>query len=309
MKRPIDTAIDPAACTGCGECVRVCPMRSIAMRGDTAAVTGPWSIGCGHCAAVCPAGAVTVGGIGRGGLPLSTVIDDGRHVAPGDYDLPGLIGLMRSRRSCRNYLDRPVPREVLEDLVTIGTTAPSGTNFQLWTFTALQGRPAVLEFGGEVAEFFRGLNRKSENPLWRLLAKLFMGDALNAYRRDYYEEVKEGLRSWDRERRDLLFHGAPAVLFIGSNPGGTCPAEDALMASQNILLAAHAMGLGTCMIGFAVEAIRYDRRLADVLGIPRRENVHAAIALGYPDESYREPAGRRPVSPRYFTGSAVDTAP
>ncbi|MEZ4578721.1 MAG: nitroreductase family protein [Desulfobacterales bacterium] len=39
------------------------------------------------------------------------------------------------RRSCRNYKETPVPASVLEDLVRIGITAPSGTNSQMWTFT------------------------------------------------------------------------------------------------------------------------------------------------------------------------------
>ena len=42
------------------------------------------------------------------------------------------------------------------------------------------------------------------------------------------------------------------VRFVATAPGASSPKEDALLASQNILLAAHAMGLGTCLIGFAV---------------------------------------------------------
>ncbi|MBM4372879.1 MAG: nitroreductase family protein, partial [Deltaproteobacteria bacterium] len=91
-----------------------------------------------------------------------------------------------------------------------------------------------------------------------------------------------------------------AVILVGSSPGASCPAEDALLASQNILLAAHAMGYGTCLIGFVVEAMRSDPRIARVLGIPREERVHAVIALGRSAERYRRAAGRRKVVPRVF---------
>jgi nitroreductase len=76
--------------------------------------------------------------------------------------------------------------------------------------------------------------------------------------------------------------------------------EDALLATQNILLAAHAMGLGTCLIGFAVAAMERDPAIARFLGIPANEDVHAVIALGHPDETYLRIAGRKPFEMRVF---------
>jgi nitroreductase len=60
--------------------------------------------------------------------------------------------------------------------------------------------------------------------------------------------------------------------------------EDALLASQNILLGAHSLGLGSFMIGFAFEAIKRDKHIRKLLQIPDEESVSAVIALGYPAE-------------------------
>jgi nitroreductase/Pyruvate/2-oxoacid:ferredoxin oxidoreductase delta subunit len=304
MRRPIDTEIDPELCTGCGECVRVCPSEAIAMVDGKAVVTGEFSIGCGHCAAICPTDAIEVGFEDGTALELVTVQETGDFVAPGEFDASALVRLMRSRRSCRNYAERPVPREVLEDLVKIGTTAPSGTNCQLWTFTLLPDRQAVLTAALAVRQFFERLNRKAANPFWRLLARLFAKDALGRYHRDYSETVERGLRQWEEEGCDRLFHGAPAAILVGSAPGASCPAEDALLASQNILLAAHAMGLGTCLVGFVVEAMKNDPSIKRALGIPPSERIYAVIALGYPDEPYVRPTGRRRVEPRYHSAGS-----
>ncbi len=221
---------------------------------------------------------------------------------PGKFYTSLLVRLMASRRSCRHFTDRAVERAILEDLVKIGITAPSATNNQSWTFTILPARKAVTAFTESIASFFGRLNKTAEKTLLRLFLKLAGKGELDAYYRGYYRKVKEALEEWYGSGKDRLFHGSTAVMIIGSKTGATCPAEDALLAKQNILLAAHSMGLGSCLIGFAVTAMKKDSSIQRSLGIPAEEEIHAVIALGYPDEVYQRTAGRKKVTPRYFEG-------
>jgi nitroreductase len=272
------------------------------MQGDKAAVTGERSLQCGHCAAVCPVDAVKVEAIDCQSLDFNN-FDLKNHWLPhGAFDTSRLVQLMASRRSCRNYTEQTVDRSVLEDLVKIGTTAPSGTNCQHWTFTVLPERAAVIAFAQQIASFFKRLNRTAEKTLMRKALKLIGKPTLAHYYQEYYQSVKEGLIAWEQHQRDLLFHGATAVIVVASKPGGSCPMEDAMLASQNILLAAHSMGLGSCLIGFAVDAMQYDPSLKKFLKIPDEETVYAVIALGYPDEEYQALTGRKKVVMRYFEG-------
>jgi len=199
---------------------------------------------------------------------------------------------MLSRRSCRSYKNRSVDPQLLEDLVRIGTTAPSGTNSQAWTFTILPQRPAVETFGNLVGAYFAKLNRQAANPLLRNLLSMLGKPALANYYRRYHKTIAQGL--------DRLFHGAPAAIIVGSRPGASCGKEDALLATQNILLAAHTMGLGSCLIGFAVAAMSKAPKIQRALGIPDEEAIHAVIALGYPAEVYQRLTGRKVITPRYF---------
>jgi nitroreductase/Pyruvate/2-oxoacid:ferredoxin oxidoreductase delta subunit len=302
IDQKVTTIIDQEKCIGCELCVKVCPNGTITMHDDKAAVTGDRSLQCGHCVAVCPVDAVKVKTIDSQSLSFNN-FDLKNHWLPhGEFDTAHLVQLMASRRSCRNYTEQTVDRSVLEDLVKIGTTAPSGTNCQNWTFTVFADHTAVNEFRQRIGSFFKNINRLAEKRLMRKALKMIGKPALDNYYREYYQSVKEALQEWEQHGRDRLFHGATAVIVVASKPGGSCPMEDAMLATQNILLAAHSMGLGSCLIGFAVEAMRNDPTIKPFIKITDEETVYAVIALGYPDEEYQGLTGRKKVVMRYFEG-------
>jgi nitroreductase/Pyruvate/2-oxoacid:ferredoxin oxidoreductase delta subunit len=294
--------IDRDLCNGCGLCVTICPTGSISLMEGKAAVSGGESIFCGHCAAVCPREAIRVTAIDEEMSRYKTFTTKVEWLPPGKYDTSVLVQLMASRRSCRCFTDQFVERAVLEDLVKIGITAPSGTNSQSWTFTIFPTRKAVLSFTEHIASFFPRLNTTAEMTMLRLFLRLIGKGELDAYYRGYYRKVKEALEEWNGSGKDLLFHGSSSVILVGSKPGASCPAEDALLATQNILLAAHSMGLGSCLIGYAVAAMKKDPSIKRAVGIPSEEEIHAVIALGYPDEVYQRVAGRKKITPRYYEG-------
>lgn len=297
--RQVVTRIQADRCVGCGLCTMVCPMQTLTIEDGKAMIRGNNSLHCDHCAAACPTQAIEVPSIDTDLARYRTFSADWRWLPPGRFDTSSLVNLMGSRRSCRNYTDQPVDRSVLEDLVKVGILAPSGSNCQPWTFTLLPDRAAVNRLGQQVGDFFRKTNRLAENRWLRWGLKLMGKPALDNYYRDHYQTVQMGLAAWDGQGRDLLFHGATAAIVVAAQNDASCPGEDALLATGHILLAAHAMGVGTCLIGFVIEAMRRDRSIVQGLGIPDQETVHAVIALGWPDETYQRVAGRKPVTVRY----------
>jgi len=303
MERRVSTQIDTARCDGCGRCVQVCPSQTISLVEGKAVISGDQSLSCDHCSAVCPTEAVRVSSIDHEVSTYSSFTVKNQWLPHGQFEISQIVQLMRSRRSCRNYKKTPIDRMLLEDLIKIGVTAPSGSNCQLWTFTILATRKGVKKLGDCIALFFKRLNRIAAKGYVRKVLKLMGKNRLDWYYREYYDAVKEGLKELEQEGRDILFHGAPAVIIVGSKPGAACPAEDALLATQNILLAAHCMGLGTCLIGFAVEALQNDPTIRSFFNIPREEAIHAVIAVGYPNETYQRFAGRKKFVMR-FTESA-----
>lgn len=308
MHPDLPVHIDAEHCTGCGLCVTNCPADTLTMRDGRAAVALDACMACGHCAALCPTGAITVPAPKNTPMAFATFATSDEWLPYGRADLGPLVQLMRARRSCRSYTEKAVERTLLDDLVKIGTTAPSGTNSQGWTFTILPDRAGVVALGEEVADYFRKLNQLANAPLLRHLLRFCGQPALDRYFRRHYATTAKALREWDETGRDRLFHGATALILIGGKAGASCPTADALLASQNILLAAHAMGLGSCLIGFAVEAMQREPRIAAHLGIPPDESVYSVIALGWPALRYQRLTGRQPIAPRWIT-AVGKTAP
>ena len=86
---------------------------------------------------------------------------------------------------------------------------------------------------------------------------------------------------------------APVAIGVVIDPQGSShPVEDGAAATQNMLLAAHALGLGTCWIGSY--GSDYEARAKEVLGIPGDKRLLSLISLGYPAESPRK--GRMELS-------------
>jgi coenzyme F420-0:L-glutamate ligase/coenzyme F420-1:gamma-L-glutamate ligase len=189
-----------------------------------------------------------------------------------------LLDWIESRRSIRRFDDRPVPRETLERILQTACSAPSAHNSQPWRFAVVLGGEARRSLADRMAEEFRADLR---------------ADGLNE------SEVESRLeRAIDR-----LMRAPAAVVLCSTLSGGrrfadarrqqaeeTMALQSASLAGGQLLLAAHAEGLGACwMCGplFAPQAVR------DALDLPADWEPQAVIALGWPAEKPTLP-DRRP---------------
>lgn len=101
------------------------------------------------------------------------------------------------------------------------------------------------------------------------------------------EEVKK--RVADATTHGKFLKEAPIGIAVVIDPkASTHPVEDGAAATQNILLAAHALGLGACWIGSHGSV--YEEKVKKILGIPQGKRLLSLISIGFPAES---PSGFR----------------
>jgi nitroreductase len=160
-----------------------------------------------------------------------------------------------NRRSVRAYTDRPVDKTAVEALIKAATHAPSSMNEQPWSFGVMQDSKQLAFWSKRIKTYV--LKRlKPDSPLAKY--RDMIADP------DYH-----------------VFHQAGTLITICSRPGTHNGKEDCCLAAQNLMLAAHAMGLGTCPIGFARPWLN-QARIKRSLSIPEDYVPVFPVVVGYP---------------------------
>ena len=166
-----------------------------------------------------------------------------------------LLEAIYQRRAVRSFKKIPVAQNTLQEIIDAAIQAPSAVNSQPWNFTVIRNAAQ--------------LDRISAASKQHMLAALGDASAMHGFR--------EHLANPDFH----IFYHAPALILISAR-SGEWAAEDASLAAQNLMLAAHDQGLGTCWIGFAQRwfATEEGRRSID---LPPDCTPVAPIIVGHPD--------------------------
>jgi len=185
-----------------------------------------------------------------------------------NYD--DLLELMQSRRSIRRFAQRAVSREDLERLLEAARWAPSNHNRQPWKFIVIEDREKIRELAQQVR---LGMENKVKSlpevaavhAVGLVEHGTFFADAPVVIVALHKLPIAAAAPLWDGLRHPELVSGEPLSV---------------AMAIQNLLLAAHALGLGACVMTAPLLA----DGLTDMLQVPPGFAITALIAVGYPDE-------------------------
>ena len=212
---------------------------------------------------------------------------------------------LASRRSTRDFLSTPVPQEILEQILKDSLTAPSWSNTRPFKVAVASGEvrdrisTEFLSRWGVLSKIMRKVILNKVRIIYsryglptsnRSIAKPYPADLkprAERVGREMYEFF--GVARGDRPARDqqwaknYSFFGAPVELFIYVHKSlHVYAASDAGLMMQNLMLSAHAHGLGTCAQGAV--AI-WDDVVRKEFDVPKGYRLLCGISLGYPSES------------------------
>lgn len=267
--------IEKESCIKCGKCAQVCPS-GIMVKDESSKeinlIHTEHCIGCGHCVDVCPSDSVI-----HSDFPAE-------HVHPIDYSqMPTpeqVMLLIKSRRSNRTITSKPVPQELLEQIVEAARFAPTATNSRQISFTLITEPEKLLQISNYTIGVFNSLAKLLLNPVVKLLLKPFMQDTYK------YVPMFESLKQEHAEGKDPILRKATALLIIHTPKSNRFGCEDANLAYQNASLMAQSLGVSQVYMGFVLTAIKEDHKnmFNSITGIEGK--VQAIMALGMPAFKY-----------------------
>jgi nitroreductase len=180
--------------------------------------------------------------------------------------MPDFFEVLQSRRTVRSYREEPVSDDDLKELIECAILAPTGVGSQPWAFTVVTNRQVMERLSARIKEVLI-----AANPPW------FQGGMRDAVTDPAYD----------------IFYHAPALIAISGNTQAPTPQIDCQLATENLFLAAHAKGLGTCYMGFLLFGAD-DPEVRSLLRMPEGYALMAATTVGHPASKPEGPPKRNP---------------
>ena len=264
MRAPLITfSVDPELCVQCYSCRKECPFDLIVEDKEKLPLLRKAAmkkcIHCGHCMAVCPTAALDIS---------ISPLAESQAVQPKELPAGDRVAkLLASRRSIRSYKQKVVDHELLAQLLTCSSYAPSAHNGQPVHWLMVEDPRQTRRLASLVVDWFVEL-------------KLFPGL----------------VRAW-QDGHDKVLRDAPHLAIAHANPEASeHPVEDCTLATAYLELAAHSYGLGACWAGFLMQGAHQYGPLTEALALPEGHRVYSALMLGYPKFRYQR-LPKRPALP------------
>ncbi len=166
-------------------------------------------------------------------------------------------------RSVRQFKPDPVSTDKIKTILEAATKAASGSNTQPWEFVVIQDSKVKAR-----------LTKPMLDPWMKRIAE----SGISGRMKEVYDEATEMLRNTEK---------VPVIIFCCLDLNRVSKSEEVRYASiypavQNLMLAAHALGLGTCLTVHGSTPTRGEPEVKKILGVPDHVKIACLVYLGYP---------------------------
>lgn len=292
-------AINNDLCSGCGLCIKVCKDFGLRLANEKAALSGKplfGCIGCGHCMAICPTDAIKV---------------HGRTIAPEQIfplepektaaSFQQLTALLHRRRSLREFSDKPVEQALAEKILQAAQSAPSGLPPSDVNVLIIDGIEKNRLFAADFCTYLKSLHWLHYRWL-PVLLRLFLGQKNSDLFKNFVKPALAAFTEKMDEGVNIVSYDAPLSMYFYASPYAD-PA-DPIIAATYAMLAAEALGLGSCMIGSIHPLIQHGRKarlFRQKYGIKNASREGIFVLFGYPEIKYSKGIKRTFASVDYLS--------
>ncbi len=308
--------VDENKCNGCGRCVKSCPIQLLMIKNEKAIHNERYDhfrcITCQNCEAVCPQNAIMIDGdyrVNRGywkndhlfsgskTLPAPVNSNDRTfQTVNGEDQLTETEKTIYKRRSVRLYKKKQVPREIVGRVLEAGRFAPSAGNNQPWKFIVIQDKAVIDKVDILVKKFCRIVMYATMPHQW--IKKQVPGHknpVTKPWQKIVYQLLLRLRGPNELDPRALgginaivsdpdyhtFFHAPTLIILLADRRGIGSIDLDTGICGQNMVLAAHALGLGTCYVSL-IDGLQGYPRYRKKLGITPPFEIVTSFTLGYP---------------------------
>jgi nitroreductase len=183
---------------------------------------------------------------------------------------------INSLRSVRKFKPDPISEDKFKVVLESASKAASGSNTQPWEFVVVHDAKVKA--------------RLKEPMLRSWLERLAGNKGMSPRMRDVYDEATEMLRNTEK---------VPVIVYCCVDLNRVSTSEEVRYASifpavQNLMLAAHSLGLATCLTVHGSTRTRGEPEVKKILGIPEHVKIACLVYLGYPAVRLGPPR-RKPI--------------
>lgn len=278
----MESNINQEICSKCKFCIEVCPCNIIGINTKEEVYFIPERksicLHCGQCMAVCNTKAITVNGL--------SYDNDFIDLPENNIDYKNFIDFLANRRSIRNFKNKPISNEIINQILDSISYAPYGAEPEKINITVINNRKKIETALPYIAKFLDDIIKWVENPIASFLIKRKKGqETFNTIKNHLYPIAK--LENYKLKYGDRITRDAPAILIFHAEKGAEEHTNNSLIYATYSILAAHALGLGATIIGIVPAAINKVKKIREIFQIPEENEAIISVIIGYPKYKYK----------------------
>ncbi len=186
-------------------------------------------------------------------------------------------------------------KEQLDRIIAAMATAPVGLGGPPPPVCVINGRDKIESMIPSIMAFYRKFSQGMKNTVGRVMMRTMMGKVQFTALDSFMPTIDRMLEFYDMTKHDTITWGAPVLMIFHAPKAHISGRHDTMIACTYAMLAAHAQGLGTTMIGMVPPYLERNPDEKERLKIPAENTVDISLIVGHPASKFVKGI-RRPVA-------------